>query len=61
MLDGEHPVRIVKMKSSLALGGLALTMLPCLGAVFDVRSFGAKGDGKTQDREAVDVAARKDM
>jgi len=49
------------MKLSMALCRLSLAMLPCLGAVFDVRSFGAKGDGKTQDREAVDVAARKDM
>ena len=40
---------------SLALG---LTLAPgrVLGAVFDVRAFGAKGDGKTLDRDAINKA-----
>jgi polygalacturonase len=34
----------------------ALSVTPCMAAVFDVRSFGAKGDGKSQDRDAINKA-----
>ena len=36
---------------------IALTLAAALsGAVFDVKTFGAKGDGQTQDRDAINKA-----
>ena len=32
---------------------LLLTILPLPAAIFDVRTYGAKGDGQTQDRDAI--------
>src|SRR5450432_1298562 len=45
------------MKTILTLSALAFAAASCLNAaVFDITAFGAKGDGKTQNRDAIDKA-----
>src|ERR1035438_4599055 len=46
-----------RMKILIALGALAFAAASSLpAAVFDVAAFGAKGDGKTQNRTAINKA-----
>src|SRR3954452_21610168 len=49
-----HPAYSHGMKKSLAV--LIFLSASLQAAVFDITAFGAKGDGKTQNREAINKA-----